>query len=168
MTVLLTLTTAGVDSGPFDLYSNLDSYTIPFEIGISKASLQAGYSSSVVPDYAAIVRVKSSGICINYTDIILTEITTSTTSSSSTIAPSIAITIASTQNQSSGTACGGTIAPVTAYVLSLPVIQNQTIIYTDAARTSVFQGNYIWFRNYSTQKSYQIDDNGIAVNIVPC
>jgi hypothetical protein len=30
MTVLLTLTT-GIDSGPFDLYSSSDAYTVPFE-----------------------------------------------------------------------------------------------------------------------------------------
>jgi hypothetical protein len=28
MTVLLTLTTAGTDSGPFDLYSSSDAYTV--------------------------------------------------------------------------------------------------------------------------------------------
>lgn len=70
MTVLLTLTGAGIDTGPFDLYSNLDGYTVPFEIGVSKVALQAGYSTSV-PDYAATVRIKSAGNCINFVDIIL-------------------------------------------------------------------------------------------------
>jgi hypothetical protein len=46
MTVLLTLTTAGTDSGPFDLYSSSDAYTVPFETNISKALLVAGYTSS--------------------------------------------------------------------------------------------------------------------------
>lgn len=72
MTVLLTLVTAGVDSGPFDLYSNLDSYAVPFEVGVSKAALQGGYSTALVPDYTSTVRVKSTGICINFVDIPLT------------------------------------------------------------------------------------------------
>lgn len=69
MTVLLTLTTAGSDTGPFDLYSNLDGYTVPFETGVAKADLQSGYISGLVPDYTNVVRVKSNGICINHTDI---------------------------------------------------------------------------------------------------
>lgn len=79
MTVLLTLTTAGIDSGPFDLYTNIDGYITPFAINISKSSLLSGYTSTVVPDYANIVRVKSSGLCSNYIDIVLTNTSTTTT-----------------------------------------------------------------------------------------
>lgn len=79
MTVLLTLTTAGLDTGPFDLYSNLDSYTTPFETSINKLTLQGGYSSTVVPDFSTIVRIQSREICINYVDIILQPLTTTTT-----------------------------------------------------------------------------------------
>lgn len=87
MTVYLTLTIAGVDTGPFDLYSNLDGYTVPFELGIDKFSLQAGYTSTIVPDYTTIIRVKSEGDCINYTDIVLMNTTTTTTST--TLAPEV-------------------------------------------------------------------------------
>ncbi|MCI4437657.1 MAG: hypothetical protein JHC33_12695 [Ignisphaera sp.] len=69
MTVLLTLTTAGSDTGSFDLYSNLD-YAIPFETGVGKATLEAGYSTEV-PDGATIVRITSTGDCINSVDITL-------------------------------------------------------------------------------------------------
>jgi hypothetical protein len=75
---------AGSDTGPFDLYSNLDGYTVPFEINVSKASLVAGHYS-IVPDYTQIVRVQSTGSCINYRDILLENTTTTTT----TIAPGI-------------------------------------------------------------------------------
>jgi hypothetical protein len=78
MTVLLTLTTAGADSGPFNLYSNLDGYTTAFESGVSQAALLAGYSSSLVPDFTTIVRVLSTGVCNNYVDITLTSGTTTT------------------------------------------------------------------------------------------
>jgi hypothetical protein len=79
MTVLITLTTAGTDSGPFDLYSNLDGFTSAFETGVSKSALLAGYSSALVPDYTTTIRVKSNGVCLNYIDIILESTTTTTT-----------------------------------------------------------------------------------------
>ena len=79
MTVLITLTIAGADSGPFDLYSNIDGFTSAFETGVSKASLLAGYASALVPDYTTTVRVKSSGACVNYVDILLESTTTTTT-----------------------------------------------------------------------------------------
>ena len=79
MTVLITLTTAGTDSGPFNLYSNLDGYTSAFATGVSKSALVAGYSSAVVPDYTTIIRVVSIGVCTNYIDITLTGISTTTT-----------------------------------------------------------------------------------------
>ena len=80
MTVLITLTTAGADSGPFDLYSNLDGYTSAFETGVSKAALLAGYSSALVPDYTTVIRVLSTGDCTNYIDIVLFSPTTTSTS----------------------------------------------------------------------------------------
>jgi len=79
MTVLITLTVAGADSGPFNLYSNIDGFTSAFEVGVAKASLEAGYASSLVPDYTTVVRVLSTGTCTNYIDIVLDEVTTTTT-----------------------------------------------------------------------------------------
>jgi hypothetical protein len=84
MTVLITLSMAGSDSGPFNLYSNLDGYTSAFESGVSKASLLAGYASSLVPDFTTTIRVMSVGNCNNYIDIPLYTSTTSTSSTSST------------------------------------------------------------------------------------
>jgi hypothetical protein len=80
MTVLITLTTAGTDSGPFDLYSNLDGYISAFESAVPKASLLAGYPSSLVPDFTTTIRVRSNnGLCTNYIDIPVAEPTTTTT-----------------------------------------------------------------------------------------
>ena len=79
MTVLITLTVAGADSGPFNLYSNLDGYVTAFESGVFKTALLTGYSSSLVPDYTTVVRVLSTGDCTNYIDIVLDEVTTTTT-----------------------------------------------------------------------------------------
>ena len=84
MTVLITLTTAGSNSGPFDLYSSSDGFVTPFETNVSKLDLESGYSSSLVPDYAAVIRIQSVGEdCSNYVDIPVDSFTTTTTSSSS-------------------------------------------------------------------------------------
>lgn len=79
MTVLITLTSAGADSGPFDLYSDVDGYVSAFETGVSKAALLAGYVSSLVPNGTTNIRIKSTGICTNYIDVTVTTTTTTTT-----------------------------------------------------------------------------------------
>lgn len=84
-TVLITLTTAGADTGPFDLYSDADSYAMPFETGISKSLLVAGYTSSSVPDSATTIRVTSdNALCSNYVDLVITTTTTTTSSTTTT------------------------------------------------------------------------------------
>jgi hypothetical protein len=80
MTVLITLTVAGADSGPFNLYSNTDGFVSAFEIGVSKSALLAGYASALVPDYTTVIRVLSTKNCTNYIDILLGATTTTTTS----------------------------------------------------------------------------------------
>lgn len=80
MTVLITLTTAGSDSGPFDLYSNIDGYTSAFESAVPKASLLAGYASALVPDFTTSIKVKSNGeLCTNSVIVLLENTTTTTT-----------------------------------------------------------------------------------------
>lgn len=79
MTVVITLTYAGADTGPFDLYSNVDGFSSAFETGISKASLLAGYTSFVAPNGTTLVRVKSTNpLCPGFVDIIVTSATCST------------------------------------------------------------------------------------------
>jgi len=70
MIVLLKLTIAGSDSGPFNLYSNVDGYTNAFKSNVSKVDLTAplGYSTAV-PYNTTIVRIKSTNACTNFIDI---------------------------------------------------------------------------------------------------
>jgi hypothetical protein len=91
MTVLITLTTAGADTGNFNLFSNVDGYVSAFASGISKAALQAGYTSYVVPNGTTTIRVKSNSACANYIDISLVEPTTTTTTST-TVTPTTTTT----------------------------------------------------------------------------
>ena len=79
MDILLTLTAAGTDTGPFDLYSNTDSYASAFETGVLKSALVAGYTTTNAPAGTTTVRVKSTGLCENYVDIVLVTPTTTTT-----------------------------------------------------------------------------------------
>ena len=79
MTVLITLTTAGANTGPFNLYSNVDLYVSAFETGISQAALISGYTSTVVPAGTTNIRVKSAGSCVSYVDIPVSTTTTTTT-----------------------------------------------------------------------------------------
>jgi hypothetical protein len=65
----ISLTSAGTDTGPFDLYSDQDSFLAPFESAVSKASLLTGFLSSSVPDLTVVCRVQSTGLCTNYVDM---------------------------------------------------------------------------------------------------
>jgi hypothetical protein len=72
MLSLITLITASLDSGPFDIYSNVDGFITPIANDVSKEDLLAGYTIDV-PEFTTTVRIQSDGICENYIDILLEE-----------------------------------------------------------------------------------------------
>lgn len=80
MTVLITLTTVGIDCSTFDIYSNVDGFLSAFETDIPKGSLLTGFSSANVPDGTTVIRIKAKGLCSNYIDLQLINATTTTTS----------------------------------------------------------------------------------------
>ncbi len=83
MTVTIQLTTAGIDTGTFSIFSNLDLVT-PLVTGVSRTSLLTGYPV-VVPDAATSVIVKSNTTnCTNQVTIPISGITTTTTTSTTT------------------------------------------------------------------------------------
>jgi hypothetical protein len=96
MIVLITLTIAGADSGPYDLYSNADAYVTPFETGVSKLALVSGYTSVLVPNGTATIKVQSTGVCTNYVLIPVAGTTTTTSSTSSTSTTSTSSTTTTT------------------------------------------------------------------------
>lgn len=105
-TVFIQLTTAGTDAGPFDLYSNVDGYTIPFENNVAKASLQAGYTSVLVPDSATTIRVQSDNvICDNFIDLSIITTTTTTSSTSSTTTTTTSSTTSTTTSTTTVSPC---------------------------------------------------------------
>lgn len=144
MTVLITLTTAGTDTGPFDLYSNVDGYVSAFETGVSKAALVAGYSSSLVPNGTTIIRVKSTGTCLNYIDIIVVTTTTTTTTivpppTTTTTTTIFGDTFFITNGSTNSTINNITVSAASFYFLntvSLPVGPSQTASGTHSALVS--------------------------------
>lgn len=85
MTVYIILTLAGSDTGPFDLYSDASGYTTAFETGISRATLVAGYFSSLAPVGTTTVLVRSTGVCQR--DLYLPVAGSPTTTTTTTGAP---------------------------------------------------------------------------------
>jgi hypothetical protein len=114
ISVIITLTTAGTNTGPFDLYSSTDGYSTAFETDVPKSSLVAGYSTSNVPDGTAFVRVKSKGTCINFINIAVPTPTAAPTTAAPTAAPTTAAPTTAAPTAAPTTAAPTTAAPTTA------------------------------------------------------
>lgn len=179
MTVLITLTTAGVDSGPFDLYSDLDGYISAFETGVSKASLLAGYSSALVPDGTTNIRIKSTGVCVNFIDIVLTTTTTSTSTTTSSSTTTTTTTIAPSLLESGAYSSSSEVLPENACLLTLDtncwidtsstgVITTGDIVYSDVEGLfPIVGGNQFYKMSLVSSYSVSIDNFGvIAVNTI--
>lgn len=91
MTLYILLTTPTTDAGPFNLYSDTDSFASAFATNVSKATLLSGYVANNVPNGTTIVRLVSVGEeCNNYIEVAVGGgpiPTTSTTTSTTTINP---------------------------------------------------------------------------------
>ena len=96
MTVSITLTTAGSDTGPFNLYSNVDGYISAFQTDIARSILVAGLTTGTVPDGTTEILVQSTGVCQRDLYLVIdgapsttttTSSSTSTTSSTTTPTP---------------------------------------------------------------------------------
>ena len=95
MTIIITLSFAGNETGPFDLYSDVDNFAVAFATNVARVDLLAGYQVNA-PAGTTVVRLDDlSGLCLNtQTDIytcaipncdfkgrIVCDITTTTTTS---------------------------------------------------------------------------------------
>jgi hypothetical protein len=97
MTIFITLSLAGTETGPFDLYSNVDGFTTPFDTGVSRAALLAGYETTALDGTITVRLDDLNALCTpSTTDIytcaipncdfsgeIICPVTTTTTSTSS-------------------------------------------------------------------------------------
>jgi len=162
MTVVITLTTAGADTGPFNLYSNVDGFTSAFATGISKATLLAGYTSTVVPNNTTVVRALSTSAYCNgsYVDMNISGL------------PSYYTYLISGSTQlNAADACENLTTPDTVYSLQAdsPIVVN---FYTNSLCTILFSGNgnYYKYRLQSSSTFYSAQISGTAplTNIAPC
>lgn len=165
MTVVITLTTAATDTGPFDLYSNLDGYVTPFAIGVSKGSLLGGYTSTVCPDYTITVRCKSAGDCVNYVDIVLTNAITTTTTS--TTVAFIAYQLSSPGKANPGLSCAEVVFPTTVYTNYLG-IGFGSVVYTDSGLTTILVGADLWFQESVSGTAFRINNLGVIDAYTNC
>lgn len=148
ITVSITLTLAGVDTGPtFDLYSDVDSYAVAFETGVAKASLEAGYISTIVPDGTTTIRVFSGGTCETYVDLGVITSTTTTTSTTSTT---------TTTTSSSTTTTTTTATPTTTTTTTAASIHyNYAFEITPSGDATMYLNNRPGVPNFTT--SYNLD-----------
>lgn len=86
----ITLTAASLNTSNFSLYSNADGYAIPFETGVSRAALLAGYYTELIPDVATAIKVKSNNsLCTNEIILSIQQVTPTPTP---TITPTPSLT----------------------------------------------------------------------------
>jgi len=83
MNVTITLINPGVDTGPFNIYTNADNYVTAVATNVAKSALVAGYNATV-PSLASTVKVESTGTCTSSIYIPIIQPTTTTTTSTST------------------------------------------------------------------------------------
>lgn len=151
-TVLITLSLAGTDTGPFDLYSDADGFINAFEVNVPKASLLAGYTSILVPDAATQVRVKSKGVCTNSVTfpILGSSVSTSTTTSTSTSSTSTS----STSSTSTSTSTTTTATPI-------PVCYEYNILNA----SGISPQNASWTDCCTGIPASEALDNGSSINV---
>ena len=87
----------GTDTSTFDIYTDSDSYTNPIHFNISKNELINGYTSTIVPDNATIIKVSSNSI-ICPDQFILIPISTTTTTTTTTNSSQTSVDIYPTYN----------------------------------------------------------------------
>jgi hypothetical protein len=138
MNVLVTLTIAGTNTGPFNLFSNLDGFVTPFQTGVSKASLVSGLMVTTVPDGASTIRVKSTGTCTTSVDLFIAgQPSTTTTTTTQYVGPSTTTTTSSTSTSTSTstTSTSSTSSTTTSTTTIVPHIYlfEVTAGYDDAA-----------------------------------
>ena len=178
MTVLITLTLAGADTGPFDIYSDSDGYTTPLATGIAKSALVSGYSLAGVPNDATIIRVTSTGTCTNFIDMLISNTTTTTTTSTSTSTTTSTSTSTTTTTTTAGpcqqinlypsnaTPCAH-LGSLTQFDTDNALSPTRLWVLGECGITPVVGGNQ-WYSEGPTLYSYQVDNGGFIVNTAAC
>jgi Leucine-rich repeat (LRR) protein len=135
--VQIKLSKVGHSFVSFDLYSDVDSYSVPFETNIKKINLIVGYNSFFVPDNAKIIRVKSNDVYIDLEIIGFPTTTTTTTT--------LPLTTTTT-----------TLSPFTTTTTTLP--QGLILTFDDIANANLLVGDSSDVNDWNT--FFQLPYNG--------
>jgi len=128
MLIQITITIPpGGAAGPFDLYSDADGFTTPFETQVPAVDLVAGYTVTL-PMGATIIRVCSVGTCENCIDLPTNCPTTTTTT---TVAPTTTTTTTVVTTTTSTT-----VAPTTTTTTTAPTTTTTTTAPTTTTTTT--------------------------------
>jgi hypothetical protein len=146
----------GGDAGPFDLYSNVDGYSIAFEMNVPILDLIAGYTSTLVPDGTTTIRVVSIGICTNYIDIPINLIPTTTTTSSSTSTSTTTSTSTSSTSTTTSTSTTATPTTTSTSTSTTSTTSSSTSTTTSSTTPRPIIGGALIIENNSTRAS--VDD----------
>ena len=57
MNVYIQLISAGTNTGPFNLYSDVDGFVVPFEQNVSRSKLLTGFTSTLVPVDTTVIKI---------------------------------------------------------------------------------------------------------------
>jgi hypothetical protein len=181
MTILITLTTAGSSTGPFSIYSNVDSYSTPFETGVSRSNLLAGYVSTLLPSGTTTVRVMSTGTCTNYTDISVVPCPTTTTTTTvpptttttTTVPPTTTTTTTPTPGcqqiflyPNNATACAH-LGSFIQFDTDNALAPTRLWVLNECGVTPVTGGNQ-WYSQGPGSNSYQVDNGGFIIATTAC
>lgn len=128
MLIQITITIPpGGAAGPFDLYSDADGFTTPFETQVPAVDLVAGYTVTL-PMGATVIRVCSVGTCENCIDLPTNCPTTTTT----TVAPTT-----TTTTTVATTTTSTTVAPTTTTTTTAATTTTTTTAATTTTTTTV-------------------------------
>lgn len=193
MIISIQLLSAGINTGPFNLYSDTNNFLVPFIEGISRSELIAGYTTDSAPEGTTQVKVQSTGQCGNSIVITLGECITTTTSTTSTTTTAVPETTTTT-----------TTAPIMPYgycyytaqsrnradyaCYEIPIHESDPtgilwsdeisatighVVYEDILFTTTFDGHYRWWKMewgliHGNSYVVQIDNDGVVLDVKRC
>jgi len=126
--VLITLSNLGSAVGPFNLYSDVDNYVVPFEQDVPASAFTYGYYTTLVPDGTLNIKIVSEGECVNFiiTDIQGLPTPTITPTQTQTCTPTPDVSPSPTPNVTSSPTTTPSITPSQTSTIALTPTQTGT------------------------------------------
>lgn len=153
MIVTITLTNPGADTGPFNIYTNVDNYVLAVATNVAKSALVAGYNVDI-PSTTSTVKVESTGTC---TSSIFLSVVQPTTTTTTTVAPTTTTTTTAVPAPTTTTTT--TAAPTTTTTTTSPPGPTTTTTTTPAP-------NYKFYLQVRNQTDTGYGDGTFFLNSV--